>query len=421
MASLARTFVLAGTLTLLSVVVPHDTTRYDPQFVVIGAVFVVGGVALRRVRRASVLGVHLACAAASAGVLALTWFSMADLGGVQVAFLLLVLMAHASIGSLVGPVALLAAQSGGYALVLATADPSLGLDRVSQWVVTTMGLVVALMYQRRVRSQVLAVEAYDRRVRAERATEQLQYEQRLFRVDERLRATDELQRGFVAMASHELRTPLTAIGGFSRTMLDRWEQLDDHDKHHFVAVIDDQAERLTRLVTDLLLVSQIEAGRIRSEAGSLDVATVIAQVLREIGAEADIAVTCPVDAVAHADGTHLAHSLRNLLTNARVHGAPPMSVAVERDDAGIVIRVRDSGGGVPEELLPTLFRRFAQGPRPEGVQHPGSTGLGLSIVHGLVHADGGDVWYEPGGDGSGAPGATFCVRLPAATAVAAEP
>ncbi len=233
--------------------------------------------------------------------------------------------------------------------------------------------------------------------------------------NEELRAAGELKSDFLAMASHELRTPLTSISGFAKTLRTMWGSILDEDKRQYVSIIDEQADRLGRLVTDLLLLSRIEQGGLRVEPVSVDVLPAIERALRDMAIPVDVHVTCPEDVSVFVDEDHLQQVLINLLSNSVKYGRPPIELLVTEDsDVGDAaarrcasIIVEDHGAGVPAQFVTRLFERFSQAPEHQSDLRAGA-GLGLSIVAGLVEAHGGDVRYETGRAG----GARFVVRLP---------
>ncbi|MCW2925466.1 MAG: two-component hybrid sensor and regulator [Thermoleophilia bacterium] len=212
---------------------------------------------------------------------------------------------------------------------------------------------------------------------------------------------------FLAMASHELRTPITAIDGFATTMLDRWDDLDDARKREFLEIIEVQSRRLRRLTEDLLKLANIESGKLQVDLEPIDVASVVVNVVRELGAGDEVQLRCPDSAVARADAGHVHQMVVNYVTNARKYGRAPIEVAVTDDDGWVQICVSDRGDGVPEDFVPHLFETFA---RAEVERHSSAegTGLGLSIVRQLARAQGGDAWYEP----HEPHGAAFKARLP---------
>jgi signal transduction histidine kinase len=225
----------------------------------------------------------------------------------------------------------------------------------------------------------------------------------------RLREADRVKSDFVSMASHELRTPLTSIVGFASTLRAYWERTPDEEKRTYVEVIERQAERLSRLVNDLLAMSRIESGTLVVRAEPVPLGAAVAQALHDLGPDTDpVEVHVGDDIRVLADPDHLQQMLLNYLTNARKYGAPPVSVEARRENGWVVITVADRGPGVPEHFVPSLFERFTQASTGVARKAKG-TGLGLSIVRGLAQANGGDAWYEHGD-----PGARFCIRLPAA-------
>lgn len=408
---LSGVMLLGAIFTFLSIAAPHQHPEADPAVAVIGGGMLATALLFGWWRhRATALHVHFACALISVLALALAWSSMVDVAGIQAMFLFLPLVVSASIGGMLWPSLLLVAQSAGYAVVLIISDVPSGLDTESQWLVVTMGLSVGLFYQRRVRATLKAAAELDEQLRQERERQRLRHAERLQLVNDELRATNELKSRFVAMASHELRTPLTSISGFATTMLANWDAISDEDRQHYLGIIEAQSQRLGRLVADLLLVSRIESGRLGKHSRPVTVRPVIERTLAELGTST-VPVHCDPDVRVVTDPDHLQQIVLNLVSNAQVHGAAPITIDVtNEDDAGepvIVLRVRDSGSGVPAEFVPDLFDRFTRAPLEGGHAPTRGTGLGLSIVDGLATAHGGRAWYEP----NLPTGACFCVSL----------
>ena len=234
----------------------------------------------------------------------------------------------------------------------------------------------------------------------------------LERVNQELRRLDELKSDFVAMVSHELRSPLTSIIGYCSTMIRHWDQFDAERKRSFVTIIDTQSRRLSGLVNDLLEMSRIESGRLDTQLRPVQLAEVLTELTTEYADRLpELAVTGHTDATVVADTDHLRRVLINLLDNAVKYGAEPVTIDVATAAGVVRIAVRDSGDGVPEEFRPRLFEKFAQASSGSKRTATGS-GLGLSIVRGLVDAMAGDVWYEPA-EGERLSG--FVVQLPLAT------
>jgi signal transduction histidine kinase len=410
--AIAFVSIIGGLFTLVSILLPHLDHRYDVEYVAVGCALLVGGAFLltwSRARAVGVTTVHATTALLSIAVLALAWYGMRDLGGVQSVFLILLLGISASIGPAWWSTTFLALQSAGYALVLATADVAGGFDRFSQWLVITMGLITCVAYNGMVRRELAASAERDEQRRAERDRERELHAERLEHLNEELLQTSELKSNFVAMASHELRTPLTAIEGFAGTLQHRWEDLDDADKRTYVDVIDAQAQRLGRLVTDLLTLSRIESGRLQAHLDVVHLRHIVERTLHDLG-DMDVTLECDDALHVHADPDHVQQVLLNFLSNARAYGEPPVIVTATVDGHWVELVVADAGAGVDPAFVPQLFDRFARAPVAERRDGSSGTGLGLSIVEGLAEANGGQVWYRP----NTPHGARFGVRLPRA-------
>ena len=220
------------------------------------------------------------------------------------------------------------------------------------------------------------------------------------------RDAEERKAQFLAMASHELRTPLTAIKGFADTLVHRWDALDDTSRLGYLRIIDEQSDRLVRLVNDVLTLSRLEQGALEVDADSIAVRDVLERV--RVLTHHDFEIDCPTELRTFCDEDHLEQIVLNFASNALKYGAPPYRMSATADDDGSVhIAVIDHGSGVPHEFRARLFDRFTQAQRrPEAA----GTGLGLSIAERLAQAQGGRAWHEPVEPS----GARFVVRLPPA-------
>ncbi|MFA6028920.1 MAG: ATP-binding protein [Elusimicrobiota bacterium] len=231
----------------------------------------------------------------------------------------------------------------------------------------------------------------------------------------RLRRLEEMRRDFVANVSHELRTPLASIKGFAET-LRRGALEDAEHRLEFVGTIETQADRLTRLVDDLLELASVESGRRplrleRVELGTFarDVAASLAplaekrRVRVEVAADAGLAVK--------ADPSALRLLLQNLLDNAIKYNREggEVRVSASREGASVDLCVSDTGLGIPAADLPRVFERFYRVDKARS-RELGGTGLGLAIVKHLAEAHGGRVRAESV-EGSGS---SFHAVLPAA-------
>ena len=206
---------------------------------------------------------------------------------------------------------------------------------------------------------------------------------------ERLRRVDLARTEFVGVAAHELRTPLAAILGVLSTLKQHGAVLEDEMRVELIDGAETQAERLTRLVEDLLTVSRIQDGVLRLSMEPVDPRDLISDAARasstterlQLELDAPARVVCDADAIVRV--------LTNLFDNARKYSpeGTPIAVAVVVDDRRVAVEVRNAGGGIAEEDREAIFERFR---RADETGAPG-TGLGLYISRGLVRAHGGEL------------------------------
>jgi signal transduction histidine kinase len=236
----------------------------------------------------------------------------------------------------------------------------------------------------------------------------------LLEQNDRLRELDRLKDEFVALVSHELRTPLTSITGYLELVLDDPELPDE--QRRFLDVVDRNADRLLRLVSDLLLVAQIESGKLSldpEEVDLVDLATQSVEVLRPAADARGIDLRLDVDPIPslRGDPARLGQLLDNLVSNAVKFTESGGRVVVALGVTGeeVVLAVSDNGIGIPVAEQRRLFDRFFRASTAQDRAIEG-TGLGLTIVHAIVRAHGGtiEVTSDEG------QGTTFRVRLPVA-------
>lgn len=229
--------------------------------------------------------------------------------------------------------------------------------------------------------------------------------------NQELQAVNQAMRDFVAVASHDLRSPLTAILGFAQALTELWTELDDTQKLDFIGSIQRQSTNLSRMIEDLLTVSQLEAGALDVHRDVVPLCEAM-QDLTDIfpSRTAELTIAHALDFIVVVDRDQLRRILVNFVGNALKYGAPPIVVEASSHDGSVEIRVRDHGRGVPQDFRPRLFGKFARSDSAKASGITG-TGLGLSIVRGLAQANGGDVWYEPNLPN----GSVFGVRLPSFT------
>jgi signal transduction histidine kinase len=205
---------------------------------------------------------------------------------------------------------------------------------------------------------------------------------------------DELKSNFVAIASHELRTPASSIYGVLATLSGR-SDLPDETRQALTQVGFQQAERMRRLIEQLLDLSQIDARRVPIERRPVVLNLTLSEIVSAAVPQGpDVALDVAPNLAAIVDPLVLDRVVSNLLINAVRYGSPPITVSAESRDRHLRIAVQDSGAGIPEDLQPHLFERFAR-----GEDAPGS-GLGLTIARAYARAHGGDLVYVPGDDGA---------------------
>jgi signal transduction histidine kinase len=214
-----------------------------------------------------------------------------------------------------------------------------------------------------------------------------------------LRQSDQLKTAFISDVTHELRTPLTVIKGTIETLQDG--ALDDLEaRGPFLEAMNHETERLIRLVNDLLVLTRADAGALNLRLGPIDLAELARERCRhmqgtaekrqvrlrvEVGVEESFMVT--------SDPDRTAQVLDNLLDNA-IRYSPPggvVTVSLAREGDDVVCQVADQGIGIPPQHLALIFERFYRVDRSRERGREGGSGLGLSIVRGLVQAQGGSV------------------------------
>ncbi len=225
---------------------------------------------------------------------------------------------------------------------------------------------------------------------------------------------------FLAMLAHELRNPLAPLAT-ALHLLDR----GDGDQTQAIEIARRQTAQLARLVDDLLDVSRITQGKIALRKEIVALADVVARAVETIRPQVDgrkqsLAVELPVEPIhLAADPTRVAQVLANLLGNASKYTGTGGRIRLQAtlDHSEVAISVRDTGVGIPRELLPHVFDLFVQGDTSLDRQR-GGLGIGLTIVHRLVDLHGGRVAAYSDGPGSGS---EFVVRLPVTSETPVEP
>ena len=216
-----------------------------------------------------------------------------------------------------------------------------------------------------------------------------------------------LRAEFLGMVSHELRTPLTTIKGSAATLLTASSTLSPAEMGDFFRIIDEQADHMRSLISDLLDVTRIEAGSMSVTPEPTVVAALVNQA-REVflrgGARNSIEVDLPPDLPRiGADRQRIMQVLTNLLSNASKYSRDKSAIRVSAsvEDVYVAISVSDEGRGVSAEGLPHLFRNFSRIDSDDLDRRTGGEGLGLAICKGIVEAHGGRIGAESEGPGLG--------------------
>ncbi|WP_149830285.1 sensor histidine kinase [Streptomyces tailanensis] len=231
------------------------------------------------------------------------------------------------------------------------------------------------------------------------------------------RRTERSHAELIATVAHELRSPLTSVKGFTATLLAKWERFTDDQKKLMLETVDADANRVTRLIAELLDISRIDSGRLEVRRQPVDIGAAVGRHIQAYvaaGQPADrflLRIEQPLPSL-WADPDKIDQVLSNLLENAVRHGEGTVTIDVtpaasprEGDGhphAATSVIVSDEGTGIPEESMNRVFTRFWRGSKR------GGTGLGLYIVKGIVEAHGGTITVgrAPGG------GAEFRFTLP---------
>lgn len=221
---------------------------------------------------------------------------------------------------------------------------------------------------------------------------------------------DRLERDraeLVATVAHELRSPLTSVKGFTSTLLAKWEFFTDAQRRLMLETVEADADRVTRLITELLDVARIDSGRLELHRSLVDLPGLVQRHIARLVAGGEAPQRFSLSVVGDlpetwADSDKLEQVFANLLDNAVRHGGGQVAVSVEATSAGTVVTVCDEGAGVPAEAAARVFTKFWRGGRR------GGTGLGLYIAKGMVELHDGTIVLAraPGG------GAQFRVQLP---------
>lgn len=238
-----------------------------------------------------------------------------------------------------------------------------------------------------------------------------------------IRALERMKTEFVSIVSHELRTPLTPMKGFVRTLLDdekeEWYTLED--RREFYGIIDENVDRLSRLINDILNVSRIEKGAgLEINWEDVDIRKSVEDVVAMQKGRTDkhtlVVDFEPEHIIAETDADKIQNILHNLISNAIKYAPDGGEVriigrilpATEEYPESLLLGVKDQGMGIPESYLKKLGDKFVRVDN-KSTRKAGGTGIGLYLVKGIIGAHKGQMWPESEGMGKGS---TFWVRFP---------
>lgn len=264
-------------------------------------------------------------------------------------------------------------------------------------------------------TQRIADGHYKERVQVQGEDELAQLAGRFNEMAEKLSEVEAMRRRLIGDVSHELRTPLTAIKGSMEGLIDGVLPATQETYQQIHA----EADRLNRLVDDLQELSRVEAHAYQLDLRPLSVFELVQTVTKRLASQFEmkqIALNLELDPalpLTLADEDRAMQVLTNLLGNALQYTPEKGTVTISAQpfQHGIKISVRDNGIGIPSEHLPNLFDRFYRVDKSRSRRAGGGSGVGLTIAHALVEAQGGHLWAESEGAGAGS---TFSFTLPAA-------
>jgi two-component system sensor histidine kinase KdpD len=214
-----------------------------------------------------------------------------------------------------------------------------------------------------------------------------------------LREVDRLRSELQSNVSHELRTPLASIKGFTTTLLRSDVKWSEEERTEYLKIIDQEADRLARLISDLLDISRIEAHALKLSREKYQLTQIMESVvgrLANLTRKHELKLEIPADLPSlFVDEMRVIQVIANLMENAAKFSPEGSEITIEAKavENEVVVSVIDRGQGIAPELTGNLFDRYYQARRVADGQKSG-TGLGLSICKGIVEAHGGRIWVE---------------------------
>jgi PAS domain S-box-containing protein len=225
------------------------------------------------------------------------------------------------------------------------------------------------------------------------------------------RTAEEIKATFISIVSHELKTPVALIKGYASTLRRDDARWDKHVIQDSLAVIEDEADRLTRMIEDLLDASRLQAGGLTLKRTDVSLATLTRRLAERFQTQskshtlaADFPEPFPVIL---ADETRIEQVLSNLISNAiKYSPGGEIRISGEIRPEQVIVTVSDQGAGIDPRDLPHIFDRFYRADK--AVRHTKGAGLGLYLARAIVEAHGGRIWVDPQPD----KGARICFSLP---------
>jgi len=221
----------------------------------------------------------------------------------------------------------------------------------------------------------------------------------LVEANERLRELDQVKSNFISLVSHELRTPLTAIKGFIVTLYHYDKEIPEDKRRVYLSVLNEETDRLTRLINELLDISRIESGRMEIQWRLVSAPDIVQRVFDTLSVKANtvkLVKDFPPNFPGFvADPDKLEQVLMNLVGNALRYSPLHSSVCVSgrRHDNGVIMEVKDEGQGIAFAEQERVFDKFYRLDNEINRKNPG-TGLGLPICRALINLHGGKIWVE---------------------------
>ncbi len=233
------------------------------------------------------------------------------------------------------------------------------------------------------------------------------------------RRLDDTRKEFVANVSHELRTPLTSVKGYAETLIEAGEDIDKETQGRFLGIINSEAERMMRIVKDLLTLTQLDYNRMEMNFRPVDIRGLAVSATDAIAIEAgkqNITLHCDLPAElpkVNGDRDRLEQVIVNILSNAIKYNTPGGSVTLsaKAEKGSVTLQIKDTGIGIPKEDIPRVFERFYRVDKARSRER-GGTGLGLAIAKEIVEFHGGTIAF----DSEVGEGTTVTISFPAMNA-----